>query len=172
VREPSGTNGTCYGRINKVTDLKFELCQCVSENCIEGCAGPQMWTPACTRTALAFIRNNPWRAQDIRMNRLLSFFKRRPTMPTSTSFFSTNSPRLSQTQQSNMSPTGALHPPSSTSPEKFENFDLIERVKLGVADITVSSWRSRVTGLRVVHLDYDGERTICRVPSFLLCTSY
>jgi hypothetical protein len=113
---------------------------------------------AVTRTAFASIRN-PWQAQDTRMNRLLSLFKRRPTIPTAASFFSTNSPRLSLTQQSNMSPAGAVHPPSSASPEKFENFDLVERVKLGISDITVSSWRSRVTGLRVVHLDYEGERT-------------
>ena len=124
-----------------------------------------------TRTALAFTRN-PWQAQEPRMNRLLSLFKRRPTIPTSASFFSTNSPRLSLPQQSNMSPAGSVHPVSSSpSLEKFENFDLIERVKLGISDITVSSWRSRVTGLRVVHLDYEGERTFRRVPSFLLRAS-
>ena len=95
------------------------------------------------------------------MNRFLSFFKRRPTMPTSAYFFSTHSPRHSLTQQFNMSPASASHPISSTgSPDKFENFDLIGRVKLSVSDITVSSWRSRVTGLRVVHLDYEGERTV------------
>lgn len=133
-------------------------------------AVPYMWAlAALTRTAFASIRN-PWQAQETRMNRLLSLFKRRPTLPTSASFFSTNSPRLSLTQQAKMSPAGAVHPPSSSaSPEKFENFDLIERVKLGISDITVSSWRSRVTGLRVVHLDYEGERTIRRVPSFLFC---
>jgi hypothetical protein len=135
-------------------------------------AVPYMRAPvAVTRAAFAFIRN-PWQAQETRMNRLLSLFKRRPTLPTSASFFSTNSPRLSLTQQSNMSPAGAVHPPSSSaSPEKFENFDLIERVKLGISDITVSSWRSRVTGLSVVHLDYEGERTIRHMPSFLLCAS-
>ncbi|KAL5495204.1 hypothetical protein ACEPAI_667 [Sanghuangporus weigelae] len=37
----------------------------------------------------------------------------------------------------------------------FENFDLITRVKLDSTDIIVSKWRSRVTGLSLVHLDYD-----------------
>lgn len=94
------------------------------------------------------------------MNRLLSLFKRRPTMSTFTSLFSTNAPRAALAQQSNMSPTSALQPPSSSaSPESYGNFDLIQRVKLGGFDITVSSWHSRITGLKVVHLDYEGKRT-------------
>ena len=48
----------------------------------------------------------------------------------------------------------ALHPSSS---ETFGNFDLINRVKIDFSEVTVSSWRSRVTGLNVVHLDYEGE---------------
>ena len=39
---------------------------------------------------------------------------------------------------------------------KFGNFDLVKNFKLDYADITVSKWRSRVTGLSVVHLDYSG----------------
>src|ERR1700741_3044910 len=95
------------------------------------------------------------------MNRFLSFFKRRPTVSTLTSFFSTNSPRRAVVPQSNMSPFNALpHPPSSSAPrESYGNFDLVERVKLAGFDITVSSWLSRITGLKVVHLDYEGERT-------------
>ena len=49
----------------------------------------------------------------------------------------------------------SLRPSSS---ETFGNFDLINRVKIGFSEVTVSSWRSRVTGLSVVHLDYEGER--------------
>jgi len=87
------------------------------------------------------------------MNRLLSFFKRRPTTPT---LFPTARLASSLTSQSDMSPS--LHPHSaSTSRETYGNFDLIKRVKLNFSEITVSSWRSRVTGLSVVHLDYDGE---------------
>ena len=37
----------------------------------------------------------------------------------------------------------------------FANFDLVKRVKLSSTDVVVSKWRSRVTGLSVVHLDYD-----------------
>jgi hypothetical protein len=96
------------------------------------------------------------------MNRLLSFFKRRLSRPTSASFFSTNSPQLSPQLALNLQPDmpPAVHPPSS---ETFGNFDLINRVKPGFSEITVSSWRSRVTGLNVVHLDYEGERIAAAV---------
>lgn len=43
----------------------------------------------------------------------------------------------------------------SQTQEIFENFDLVKRVKLDFTDVTVSKWRSRVTGLTVVHLDYE-----------------
>ena len=60
-----------------------------------------------------------------------------------------------------MSP--AWQPSSSEKTETFGNFDLINRVKPGFAEITVSSWRSRTTGLNVVHLDYEGERVAAAV---------
>jgi hypothetical protein len=47
-------------------------------------------------------------------------------------------------------------PPSDVS-EKHGNFDLVKRVKLDFTDVVVSKWKSRVTGLSVVHLDYEGE---------------
>jgi hypothetical protein len=40
--------------------------------------------------------------------------------------------------------------------EKFGNFDLVRRFKLDFTDVTISKWRSRITGLSVVHLDYEG----------------
>jgi len=40
--------------------------------------------------------------------------------------------------------------------ETYGNFDLVKRVKLNFTDVTVSKWRSRVTGLSIVHLDYEG----------------
>ncbi|KAH6917298.1 cytoplasmic protein [Coprinopsis sp. MPI-PUGE-AT-0042] len=40
-------------------------------------------------------------------------------------------------------------------PENFGNFDLVKQVKLDFTDVTVSKWRSRVTGLTVIHLDYE-----------------
>lgn len=46
-------------------------------------------------------------------------------------------------------------------PQKYENFDLVKRVKLDYTDVTVSKWRSRVTGLSVVHLDYEGSWLLC-----------
>jgi hypothetical protein len=48
-------------------------------------------------------------------------------------------------------PDGAAH-----APETFGHFDLVRRFKLGFTDVEVSKWQSRVTGLSVVHLDYDG----------------
>ena len=41
-------------------------------------------------------------------------------------------------------------------PESFGNFDLIKKLKLDYTDVLVSKWRSRRTGLTVIHLDYDG----------------
>lgn len=44
----------------------------------------------------------------------------------------------------------------SPAPESFGNFDLIKQVKLKFTDVTISKWQSRVTGLSIVHLDYEG----------------
>jgi hypothetical protein len=51
-----------------------------------------------------------------------------------------------------------LSPPTSMtqSAESFGNYDLIRRVKLDFTDVTVSKWKSRVTGLTIIHLDYEG----------------
>lgn len=38
----------------------------------------------------------------------------------------------------------------------FGNFDLVQQVKLDYTDVVVSKWRSRVSGLTLVHLDYEG----------------
>jgi hypothetical protein len=48
-------------------------------------------------------------------------------------------------------------PVQSVSKEIFGNFDLVKRFKLNFTDVVISKWRSRVTGLSIVHLDYDGE---------------
>ncbi|KAF8898648.1 Metalloenzyme, LuxS/M16 peptidase-like protein [Infundibulicybe gibba] len=39
--------------------------------------------------------------------------------------------------------------------ESFGNFDLVKKLKLDFTDVTISKWRSRVTGLSIVHLDYE-----------------
>ncbi|KAG8683213.1 hypothetical protein FRC09_016223, partial [Ceratobasidium sp. 395] len=43
------------------------------------------------------------------------------------------------------------------SPETFDtsNFELLQRVKVDYADIELTKWRSKKTGLTVVHVDYD-----------------
>ena len=45
--------------------------------------------------------------------------------------------------------------PSKTS-ETHGNFDLVTKTQLDYTDVLITKWRSRVTGLRVVHLDYEG----------------
>src|ERR1700722_5230651 len=42
--------------------------------------------------------------------------------------------------------------------QSYGNFDLVRSFKIDYADVTVSKWRSRVTGLSIVHLDYKGEQ--------------
>jgi hypothetical protein len=41
--------------------------------------------------------------------------------------------------------------------ETFGNFDLVKRVQLDYTDVVVSKWQSRVTGLSIVHLDFEGK---------------
>lgn len=41
--------------------------------------------------------------------------------------------------------------------QSFANFDLVKRIALDKTDIVVSKWQSRITGLTVVHLDYEGK---------------
>lgn len=41
-------------------------------------------------------------------------------------------------------------------PETVGNFDLVKKLKLDFTEVVVSKWRSRSTGLTVIHLDYDG----------------
>jgi hypothetical protein len=60
-------------------------------------------------------------------------------------------------------PPTIMPPPANGIPvthgvlETHGNFDLVKRVKLDFTDVTVSKWRSRVTGLSIVHLDYEGK---------------
>ncbi|KAF7320399.1 hypothetical protein MKEN_00824700 [Mycena kentingensis (nom. inval.)] len=44
---------------------------------------------------------------------------------------------------------------ASLSPQSFGHFDLVKRLKLDFTDVRVEKWKSRRTGLSVVHLDYD-----------------
>jgi hypothetical protein len=63
-----------------------------------------------------------------------------------------------------MSPSLETRPTASRSMglgdfglDTFGNFDLVKRLKLDFVNVVVSKWRSRVTGLDVVHLDYNGK---------------
>jgi hypothetical protein len=50
----------------------------------------------------------------------------------------------------------ALNGNANHATSTYRNFDLVRKFKLDFTDVEVSKWRSRVTGLSVVHLDYDG----------------
>jgi hypothetical protein len=41
------------------------------------------------------------------------------------------------------------------SAESFGNYELIKRVELDFTDVVVSKWKSSVTGLTVIHVDYE-----------------
>ena len=49
----------------------------------------------------------------------------------------------------------------------YGNFDLVRRIKLSFTDVEISKWRSRVTGLSVVHVDYSGSYTVL-IRNFLM----
>ncbi|CAE6416736.1 unnamed protein product [Rhizoctonia solani] len=73
------------------------------------------------------------------------------------------------------SPTAQQLPHSMTLPTSTEtfdtrNFELLQRVKLDYADVEVTKWRSKVTGLTVVHIDYDGKSTPIVKGYFVLAT--
>jgi hypothetical protein len=63
-------------------------------------------------------------------------------------------PAVTMTEPS--SPMPALNGNANHATSTYRNFDLVRKFKLDFTDVEVSKWRSRVTGLSVVHLDYDG----------------
>ena len=40
--------------------------------------------------------------------------------------------------------------------ESFGNFDLVKKFKMDFTNVVISTWKSRLTGLTVIHLDYEG----------------
>ena len=54
--------------------------------------------------------------------------------------------------------------------QTYGNFDLVTQTKLDYTNLEVQKWRSRVTGLSVVHLDYEGAPVVymsCRTSRVL-----
>jgi hypothetical protein len=51
--------------------------------------------------------------------------------------------------------------------ESFGNYKLLKRVKLDFTDVVVSKWKSSLTGLTVIHLDYEGTVLLCPLSEFL-----
>ena len=76
--------------------------------------------------------------------------------PTRTSTLCSHSGPLLSRHYSSSRYNLTMSPVANGIGEKYGNFDLVTRAKLGYADILVSKWKSRVTGLSVVHLDYTG----------------
>lgn len=46
--------------------------------------------------------------------------------------------------------------PLDTPKKSLHNFDLLNQVKVKYAELVVSKWRSRISGLTLVHVDYQG----------------
>ena len=67
----------------------------------------------------------------------------------------------------------STHIPMANS---FGNFDLIRHDTIDYADLTISRWKSRVTGLTVIHLDYEGASVVHLrndIPdTYSCCSSY
>jgi hypothetical protein len=40
--------------------------------------------------------------------------------------------------------------------DSIGNFELLKRINLNYTDVTITKWRSKDTGLKVVHVDYEG----------------
>lgn len=75
------------------------------------------------------------------------------------SFRQCRAPRFRSRQLTKLATKPTLPPNHLDLPvmtQAYGNFDLLNRVKLDFTDVVVSKWRSRVTGLSVVHLDYEG----------------
>ncbi|CAE6446358.1 unnamed protein product [Rhizoctonia solani] len=87
------------------------------------------------------------------------FWQLRPLATVATS----NSPTAQQLPNSMALPT-------STETFDTRNFELLQRVKLDYADVEVTKWRSKLTGLTVVHIDYDGKSTPIVKGYFVLAT--
>lgn len=97
------------------------------------------------------------------MQRLSSLWRRLPLVQSRQARFNRNLVfRLdsSLSRWTHTAPVRASLSPSLSTmgqpTESFGNYDLIKRVKLDFTDVVVSKWKSRVTGLTVIHMDYEG----------------
>ena len=55
-----------------------------------------------------------------------------------------------------VSPFSQTMAAAPTLPQSVGNFDLLKRVKVKYGDVVISRWQSRVSGLTLVHIDYQG----------------
>lgn len=54
-----------------------------------------------------------------------------------------------------------MSPRSTVNLTSYGNFDLVKRFRVELADVEITKWRSRITGLSVVHVDYEGLYPAC-----------
>lgn len=93
----------------------------------------------------------------LRLLRVQHAFQRRPVNPVSSLANGLcSSLRHSSALAFARRPTLAGNTRFAMSDASYGNFDLIKRVPVDKTKIVVSKWRSRVTGLSVVHIDYEG----------------
>lgn len=93
----------------------------------------------------------------LRLLRLQHAFQRRPINPASPLANGLcSSLRHSSALAFARRPTLAENARFAMSDASYGNFDLVKRVPVDKTKIVVSKWRSRVTGLSVVHIDYEG----------------
>lgn len=54
---------------------------------------------------------------------------------------------------------------------QYGNFDLVKKHQVENTNVTISKWQSRVTGLTVVHIDYEGTLLMlfCTRLVFIVC---
>lgn len=122
------------------------------------------WSPRCSSPSASSpipIRRSCWMpylsrlfAATSQTSRLLRSCPRTTArVPLTSGFRPLAAPRAFRSSMS----TFANGAPLNAKPlEAHGNFDLIKKFKLDFADIHVSKWKSRSSGLSVVHLDYDG----------------
>lgn len=53
-----------------------------------------------------------------------------------------------------------------TPRNSYGNFDLVKQVKLNYTEVDVAKWKSRITGLTVVHVDFESEVVVMSLYGF------
>lgn len=161
-----------YSRtMDATTATKEEMCREMA--CVPLCN----WTRLCctpTRNYLASLLQTRMPLSLRRLSRRLFDSLCRPAR--SLSLRRTSRP-LANLAAATSPPHSFAQLPGLEMQKSFGNFDLIRRDVLDFSDITVSRWMSRVTGLTVIHLDYEGtfaplQKVLLTGFSFRTCSTH